>query len=148
MSDDSLITAIKDHKRGDEKKILDLENCREEMMTLTNLMGKNISLLEGLICWNIAEEAQYVAESAEKCITSMRSERERRQLTINPVSSEEMKYQSLIIFSGDVFPQHFYQWRRDVLNLKHLGISLATQGSYIMTFLKGEAKSRVEKELA
>ena len=46
MSDDSLITAIKDHKRGDEAKILDLESCREGMLTLTNLMGKNISLQE------------------------------------------------------------------------------------------------------
>ena len=32
--------------------------------------------------------------------------------------------------------------------MKHLGISLANQGSYILTFLMGEAKSRVEEELA
>ena len=30
----------------------------------------------------------------------------------------------------------------------HLGISLANQGSYILTFLMGEAKSRVEEEVA
>ena len=97
---------------------------------------------------NIAEDAKCVANHAEHCMTSMRSEKERRQLTINSVSSGDLKYKSLIPFSGDVFPQHLYQWKRDVLNLKHLGISLANQGSYIMTFLKEEAKGRVEEELA
>ena len=34
----------------------------------------------------------------------------------NPITYEESKYQSLVIFSGDIFPLHFYQWRKKVLH--------------------------------
>jgi hypothetical protein len=70
-----------------------------------------------------------------------------QKLTINPATYEELKYQSLVTLSGNTFPLHFYQWRKDVLNLNQ-GIPLASQGFYIMTFLEGESKYRVKKALA
>ena len=143
-----LITAIKDHKKGDEAKIVDLESCVEGMLKMTFLMGRGISPQERTICMNIAEDAKHIVDSAEHCMIAMRSEKERRQLTINSLSNGDLEYNRLKTFSGDVFPQHFYQWRRDALNLRNLGISLANHGSYIMTFLEGEAKSRVEEKLA
>ena len=42
MRDDTLITLVKHEKKGYDSRILDLETCREEMMTLTNVMGKRI----------------------------------------------------------------------------------------------------------
>ena len=49
-----------------------------------------------------------------------------KQPTINPATYEELKYQSLVTFSGNTFPPHFYQWRKEVLNLNQ-GIPLASQ---------------------
>ena len=61
---------------------------------------------------------------------------------LKTVTYEEPKYQSLVTFSGDIFPLHFYQWRKKVLYLSR-GIPMARQGLHIMTFLEGEAKSRL-----
>ena len=96
----------------------------------------------------IAHNARNTTTKARECIKSMQSLVDHRQLILNPVSSEVLKSQSVVRFSGDTSP-HFFQWKKDALqSMKHLGIPLAYQGSHIKTYLKGEAKDKVNAELA
>ena len=95
-------------------------------------------------------EQQDMTASCMMVLSSMVNDENRslmQQLTINPATDEELKYQSLITFFENTFPPHFYQWRKKVLNLIQ-GIPLTSQDFYIMTFLEGEAKYRVKTELA
>ena len=111
-----------------------------------HLLGGAITMRKKQKCKMIAHNARNTTTKARECIKSMQSLVDHRQLTLNPVSSKVSKSQ--VRFSGDIFP-HFFQWKKDALqSMKHLGIPLADQGSYIKTYLKGEAKDKVEAELA
>ena len=50
MTDDELITLVKHEKMRYDSRILDLETCREEMMTLAYVMGKRISNRKRRVC--------------------------------------------------------------------------------------------------
>ena len=60
-TDDALITLVKHEKKGYDSRIQDLEACREEMMSLANVMGRRISSRKRRVCGELAEEAQNVA---------------------------------------------------------------------------------------
>ena len=64
MSDDSIVTAIKDHREGGEAKLMDLEECKEAMLFLMNLTGKNISPRQRKTCMNILLKAKSAEEAA------------------------------------------------------------------------------------
>jgi hypothetical protein len=89
-----------------------LEACREEMMSLANVMGRRICGRKRRICREIAEEAKNVAESAEECMASVQSLVRRRQLTLNPINSEVAKVSKVIKFEGNSYP-HFFTWKRE-----------------------------------
>ena len=99
-------------------------------------------------CKMIAHDAHNTTTKARECIKSMQPLLGRRQLTLNPISSEIFKTSKVVKFGGDAFP-HFFIWKKDALDATaRLGIPLADQGSYIKSYLKGEAQARVNAELA
>ena len=55
---------------------------------------------------------------------------------------EESKYRDSVTFNGDIFPLHFYQWRKKVLHLIR-DKPAVDQGLSIVTFLEGEARSKL-----
>ena len=89
----------KQEKRG-YSRIQELEACREEMMSVANIMGRRISTRRRRICGRVAEEAQNVAESAEECMATVQLLVRRRQLTVNPINSEVTKVSKVIKFEG------------------------------------------------
>ena len=62
--------------------------------------------------------------------------------TSDPIIFEESKYRSLDTFSGDIFPLHFYQWRREILCLI-LDNPPDSQVLFMLTHLEGEARSKL-----
>ena len=149
MTNDELITSVKADRRGYEHTIQELDTCREEMMRLSSLLGKRISNQQRRICQGISSDAQEVSESAEECMILIRDLVKRRQLRLNAVNPEVAKVSKVISFSGSGGLPHFYSWKRDVLAAaSEIGMPVDNQGSYIITHLAGEAKDRVDSELA
>ena len=57
MTNDELITLVKVEKRENGSSILELESCREEMMTMACVLGKCISRQRRDVCRHIDDEA-------------------------------------------------------------------------------------------
>jgi hypothetical protein len=60
--------------------------------------------------------------------------------TRDPIIFEESNYRSSITFSGDIFPLHFYQWRKEILCLI-LDEPPVHQTSFMLAYIEGEARS-------
>jgi hypothetical protein len=56
MTNDELITLVKVEKRENDSSILELESCREEMMTMACVLGKCISRQRRDVCRHIDNE--------------------------------------------------------------------------------------------
>ena len=110
MTSDSLITTFKYKDNKYSTQISDLDKCRQEMQTLMDMLGGAISMRKKQSCKMIAHNARNTTTKARECIKSMQPLLGRRQLTLNPISSEIFKTSKVVKFGGDAFP-HFFTWR-------------------------------------